>query len=201
VALYEPGAACVPDDAGLLACAAGTDGLSVDVTTAGPVTLRVGADYGTTASGELTLDHACTPFQCTIGLPPDHPTTNTECGGAPDSYPGICELWYCDPATCTCETVADEQAVTCDDGDVCTHDECTGTVCTNTPARYGDVDHNGVVGLFDIFCVLDGIGGDFTDCRFRDMDIEPYDGNDALNLLDAFAILDVIGGTDPCCGG
>ncbi len=91
-------------------------------------------------------------------------------------------------------------SVNCNDMDVCTHDTCDAGGCVHTPNDYGDVDHNGVVNLLDVFCVLDGIAGVFETCVFADLDIEPCSTNGVLNLLDVFAVLDAIGGEDPCCG-
>ncbi len=88
----------------------------------------------------------------------------------------------------------------CGDGDPCTFDECVGGACVNSPVAYGDVNGDGAVNLFDVFCVLDGIGGDFSECDFSNVDIEPCVPNGTLNLLDVFALLNAIGGTDPCCG-
>ena len=89
----------------------------------------------------------------------------------------------------------------CDDGDLCTLDECVEGVCWNVPLLYGDVDHNGVLNVFDVFCVLDGIAGDFSTCSFADDDIHPCEPNGVLNVLDVLAVLDAISGIDPCCGG
>jgi hypothetical protein len=87
----------------------------------------------------------------------------------------------------------------CEDGDSCTWDHCDATFCTFIPNAYGDITHDGALNLFDIFCILDGIGGDFSTCAFEDDDLEPCGGNGVLNLLDVFAVLDAIGGIDPCC--
>ncbi len=84
--------------------------------------------------------------------------------------------------------------------DPCTYDKCIGDLCMSVPNAYGDVDHNEALNLFDIFCILDGIGGNFETCPFDELDIEPCAGNGALNLFDVFAILDAIGGYDACCG-
>ncbi len=94
----------------------------------------------------------------------------------------------------------------CEDGDLCTWDRCTGGLCEFVPNTYGDVDHNGVLSLFDIFCILDGIGGDFSTCSLEDDDIagsgpQTCGPNGVLNLFDVFAVLDAIAGIDPCCGG
>jgi subtilisin-like proprotein convertase family protein len=87
----------------------------------------------------------------------------------------------------------------CDDDDVCTWDQCVLDACVITPNTYGDVDHNGAMNLFDVFCILDGIGGDFSTCSLEDDDINPCEPDGVLNLLDTFAVLDAIGGVDPCC--
>ncbi len=87
----------------------------------------------------------------------------------------------------------------CNDADVCTDDQCDAGACSNTPIPYGDTTHNGTVNLLDIFCILDGIAGDFSECSFENDDIHPCRGDGALNLFDVFAALDAIGGIDPCC--
>ncbi len=88
----------------------------------------------------------------------------------------------------------------CDDGDVCTWNQCVDNGCTSTPSVYGDVDHNDALNLFDIFCVLDGIAGKFCRCSFVDNNIHPCEPDDQISLFDVMAILDVVGGSDPCCG-
>jgi hypothetical protein len=96
----------------------------------------------------------------------------------------------------SCETDCDCAA---SDSDICTVDECVAGTCTVVANAYGDVNHDGVINLFDIFCLLDAIGGDTSQCGLADADIEPCEGNSILNLFDVFAILNVIGGDDPCC--
>jgi subtilisin family serine protease len=99
------------------------------------------------------------------------------------------------------ECVACMVSSDCDDGDPCTFEPCTAGWCHVRPHPYGDVDHNGTSNLFDIFCLLDAIGGDFTTCSFEDSDIHPCDPDGVLNIFDVFAALAAIGGEDPCCGG
>ena len=86
-------------------------------------------------------------------------------------------------------------------GDVCTTDQCLSGACQNVPnaGLYGDVDHNGIVNIYDAFCVLDGFAGTFDRCTFADVDIEPCTRNGVVNVFDLFAILDVIGGNPACC--
>ncbi len=101
-------------------------------------------------------------------------------------------------ADCTCVEDAD-----CNDFYVCTDDTCESGICTYTPGiyDYGDVTHDTVINLFDIFCVLEAIGGNYINCTVVDADIHPCSGNGVANLFDAFAVLDSIAGIDPCCGG
>jgi len=87
----------------------------------------------------------------------------------------------------------------CDDGDVCTFDFCVADVCTHTPNLYGDVNHDTIVNIFDVFCILDGFAGIFDQCFFADADVEPCVGNQTLNIFDLFAVLHAFSGTDPCC--
>ncbi len=95
----------------------------------------------------------------------------------------------------------------CDDDNACTLDTCdqvSGT-CEFSPRAYGDVDGNGALNLFDIFCILDLLGGvppGAATCTPGNADVAPCAGNDTLNLLDVFGVLDAVSGTDPCsCPG
>jgi hypothetical protein len=94
----------------------------------------------------------------------------------------------------------------CNDLDVCTYDACGDDAqCSSTPkVRYGDVNGDEVVSMFDIFCVLDLIGGvdppiGGDTCSPANADIHPCEPNGVVSILDALAILDNIGGFDPCC--
>jgi hypothetical protein len=117
------------------------------------------------------------------------------CQGGVDPCPGQA----CDEESDACNECVDD--ADCDDGDICTWDLCLEGTCWHEPNLYGDVDHNNVRNLFDIFCILDGIGGDFETCAFGDMDVHPCEGDGALNLFDIFAALGAIIGMDPCCSG
>ena len=86
------------------------------------------------------------------------------------------------------------------DGDFCTWDHCD-VVCISTPILYGDVDHNGARGVYDIFCILNGFDGDFSVCSFEDDDLAPCGGDGTIGVFDLFAVLNSFGGEDPCCGG
>ncbi len=63
---------------------------------------------------------------------------------------------------------------------------------------YGDVDGNGGVGLFDVFCVLDGFAGNFSICSKPADDIHPCRGDGTIGLFDLFAVLDAFGGDSAC---
>ncbi len=104
--------------------------------------------------------------------------------GVPDECPGC-------TADCVCAHLAP---------DSCTRPACVGGLCEAVPTTYGDANNDGVTNLFDVFCALDGIAGEFTECSAEELDVEPCAGNDVINLLDVFAILGSIGGDDPCCG-
>ncbi len=156
--------------------------------------------------GDLCTDDVCTVDGfCTFPINYD---TETECcdpltGGITlidDGNP--CTVGSCNPdGSVTLTPVPDGPEPACASGDPCFDGVCSGGVCDVIPRLYGDVDGNGVRNLFDIFCVLDGIGGDFSTCSFEDDDVEPCGGNGTINLLDVFAVLNAIVGIDPCCGG
>jgi hypothetical protein len=156
--------------------------------------------------GDLCTDDVCDGDGfCTFPINFD---TETECC---DSLSGAvtliddgspCTVGTCNPDGSVTQTpVPDGPEPACASGDPCFTGVCSGGVCDTVPRLYGDVDANDVLSLFDIFCVLDGIGGDFSTCSFEDDDVEPCGGNDTVNLLDVFAVLDAIVGIDPCCGG
>ncbi len=86
----------------------------------------------------------------------------------------------------------------CADLDDCTLDRCVDFTCSNIPLIYGDVDMNGTISLFDLFCVLDALADEFTDCTFEAVDIEPCGGNGTINLLDLFAVLNAFSDIFAC---
>ena len=73
-------------------------------------------------------------------------------------------------------------------------------VCIGIVPIYGDVNHDGMVNIFDVFCVLDALAGVFDECSFEDVDIEPCGGNGIINVFDVIAVLNAIAGVDPCGG-
>ncbi len=99
-----------------------------------------------------------------------------------------------------CEACVDKSE--CYDGSACTCNLCVQGLCENPPRTYGDVDCNGTVSLFDLFCVLDGFSNNFTNCNEVDVDLDPCPtGNGTINLGDLFAVLNAFSDIDPCCGG
>ena len=92
----------------------------------------------------------------------------------------------------------------CDDGEICTFDQCTDNACSSIPALFGDTvgdsgtcGPNGVVDLGDIIAVLDGFQSVFAEgCARHNIDItgdthcvpdETIDLHDILAVLDAFS--------------
>ena len=100
------------------------------------------------------------------------------------------------PPDCPCADQTD-----CDDDEFCTFDQCIASACSIVDSLYGDTDHNGVVELGDILCVLDGFAGTFDICSFADVDIAGCAGNGTIELPDILAVLDAFSGTDECCSG
>jgi len=145
-------------------------------------------DPGLPGCGDGTCTANETPCNCSqdCGLPTATEVQGSTCSdGIDNDCDGRAD---CDDSDC------------CDDGNSCTFDHCVNGVCGFTPAIYGDVNHDGTVGLFDLFCVLDGFSGIFSSCTLVDSDVEPCGGNSVLNLFDLFAVLDAFSGVDPCCG-
>jgi hypothetical protein len=117
---------------------------------------------------------------------------NNDCDGSTD----------CDDPDCTTDVLCSGGCLSdehCDDGTICTWDRCIDQSCSYESNAYGDVDHSDTLNLFDIFCVLKAMNGDYSDCGLEDADIEPCVGNGILNLFDVFAVLDAMIGIDPCC--
>jgi len=59
---------------------------------------------------------------------------------------------------------------------------------------------DGVVDLLDILCVLDGFGGQFTNCPPESVDIAGCQADGTIDVSDILAILDAFAGDNPCCG-
>ncbi len=87
----------------------------------------------------------------------------------------------------------------CERCNVCFVGVCDDGICDRIPNKYGDVNHDTTVSLFDLFCVLDGFADIFVNCSFEDIDINPCAGNGTVNLGDLFAVLNAFSDIDPCC--
>ncbi len=128
-------------------------------------------------------------------------TCDPEFGCLPGVEPCVEPTPICDEINDVCL----EQCVTnadCDDGNVCTWELCNAGDCLYSIRPYGDIDRNFTLNLFDVFCVLELIGGTTPsdpDCVKRNADIVPCEGDDVLSLFDIFGVLNAIGGADPCC--
>ena len=105
-----------------------------------------------------------------------------------------------DPDCLALPTCCQDEAY-CYDGELYTYDRCVDNICSNPPYIYGDVDLTGAVGIFDVFCILNGFGGDFSTCSLEDVDVETCGGNATVNIFDPFVVLNAFGGQDHCCGG
>ncbi|RJO67560.1 MAG: hypothetical protein C4523_08920 [Myxococcales bacterium] len=171
------------------------------------------------AGESATCDADCTTPLCGDGT--INPTAGEVCddtGAADgDGCSSACTVepgYECtgDPSVCYRPCVLDSD---CEDADVCTLDACQTDVCAFEPNKYGDVDGNGFITLADLFCVLDGFGGNFPNCSFEQDDIHgtgnpvacippaasPCCPNGVISLGDLFAVLDAFAGENPCCGG
>lgn len=76
---------------------------------------------------------------------------------------------------------------------------CVLTIEDCTPIQYGDVNQDGTVDLLDILCLLDGFGGDVSNCTVEDVDIIPCGGDGEVTLMDILAVLDAFTQLPPPC--
>ena len=53
---------------------------------------------------------------------------------------------------------------------------------------YGDATANGVIDLFDLFCVLDGTEGEFGTCSLAEVDLAPCGGDGTVDAADVAAV-------------
>lgn len=132
-------------------------------------------------------------------------------GGVPDcnknGFADSCDISEGRSEDCDRDGVPDECApkrcqdgAVCNDCDACTRDRCVEGTCENLSTEFGDANHDGVVDLLDIFCVLDGRDGNFPRCQFSDVDIAGCSGDGQVELADVLAVLNAFRGIDPCCG-
>lgn len=141
--------------------------------------------WGTTYSFRFDADGPPISGTTTLGMFKSGPVPSLSVvTSVPDSLPVGCECF---------------SDLGCNDGSVCTADSCSACLCVTSPNIYGDTNHNGTINLFDVFCVLDVIAGDFSSCGPGDADINPCTPDSSVNLFDLFAVLDSFSGVDPCC--
>jgi len=74
---------------------------------------------------------------------------------------------------------------------------CGGNCACDPPE---DTTGDGVFDIFDLMCVLDGLGGDFNNCSKVAADVAPCGGDGSVNLFDVLAIVKAIRGLPGCCG-
>jgi len=160
---------------------------------------------------------------CTNTVNHDHCDDGLFCNGAEicdaeldclDGTPPQCsvETPYCDEESDACVECRIDRD--CELYDVCVADACDTGECVYDEIAYGDIDQNGIVNIFDLFCVLDGFAGDFSTCTEEQCDIHgtrfeqcygeaepPCCPNGQINIFDLFAVLGAFEASDPCCGG
>lgn len=61
---------------------------------------------------------------------------------------------------------------------------------TATTWSWGNVDNDGVIGLFDLLCVLDGYQDIFTNCSLQSVDLMGQTPNRMVDVFDILAVLD-----------
>ncbi|NOT00650.1 MAG: hypothetical protein HOP29_08485 [Phycisphaerales bacterium] len=87
----------------------------------------------------------------------------------------------------------------CNDDDACTQDVCTAGSCNNPPRPFGDGNHDGMIDIFDILCVLDGFAGTFNPpCTLTNLDLTPCVGDGQIDIFDILAVLDGFAGVNGC---
>ena len=171
-------------------------------------TLCASCNDGILNQGELRIDCGgpCVACQCTADSDCFDTVfcngTNTEtcdafgfCQPGPDPCPGA----VCDETSDSCVACLTDD--NCADADACTFDECIAQSCSHVPAAFGDIDNSGSKNVFDLFCILDALAGDFAGCPVVHADIDPCTGNGVVNVFDLFAVLDALDGQDLCCAG
>lgn len=84
---------------------------------------------------------------------------------------------------------------------ICNLPACVDGNCELEPNVYGDVNHDGVVDVFDILCVLDAFSGNFVSCDQASTNLQPCppDPTPVWDVFDILAVLDGFTGNDLCC--
>lgn len=73
------------------------------------------------------------------------------------------------------------------------------TIHLTAANAWGDVNHDTVVDIFDILCVLDGFSGVFTACTEADVNLSPCTPDAVVDIFDILAVLDAFSGNLLCC--
>ncbi|NOT00294.1 MAG: hypothetical protein HOP29_06665 [Phycisphaerales bacterium] len=121
-------------------------------------------------------------------------TSVTDTGVAdPPDYPAVVDMGAYERSPCL-------SADDCGDDDLCTHDACVADFCANSPRKFGDVNNDGMVDIFDILCVLDGFAGTFNPpCTLTNLDLAGCPGGDgSIDIFDILAVLDGFAGVNTC---
>ena len=153
--------------------------------------------------GRCDVPGCGTSGDCNANAAPDDCEPDFDCNG--NGIQDICDIASGFSFDCNGDLEPDEcpgctDDCECTEIDPCWYGVCLAGACQVSPGIYGDTNHDGSVNVFDIFCILDGIAGQFSECGFDDIDIHPCGGNGTANLFDAFAVLEAITGIDACCG-
>ena len=161
---------------------------------AGPLTITDISSFGEDAFGEIYICDLSGGEVFKI-VPAETPLADCNENGVAD----VCDFAVGTSTDIDLDKMPDELG--CNDEIPCTFDSCDAGACFNEPGSYGDVDNNGVINIFDLFCILDGFAQVFGTCSFHAVDIEPCGGNEVINIFDLFAVLAAFEAVDPCCGG
>ncbi|NOT02060.1 MAG: hypothetical protein HOP29_15720 [Phycisphaerales bacterium] len=104
-------------------------------------------------------------------------------------------FWHAADAPAPCVS-----AVDCDDESVCTQDACAFGYCDHPQRKFGDVNHDAGVDIFDILCVLDGFAGVFiAPCTESNVDlIGCPSGDGTIDIFDILGVLDAFAGVNTC---
>ncbi|NOT00387.1 MAG: hypothetical protein HOP29_07140 [Phycisphaerales bacterium] len=100
-----------------------------------------------------------------------------------------------------CEFLSCSSHDDCDDENVCTHDACNignGTCQENLQRKYGDVNFDQTIDIFDILCVLDGFAGVYIVCSRSNVDLAPCPQDQVIDVFDILGVLDAFAGLNAC---
>lgn len=130
----------------------------------------------------------CAPDLCT-----DLPGHACDAGGG-QHHPGL----TCTSEDCNANSILDscdvDQRTSPDVNGNGVPDECE---CVEVEL-FGDTNHDAVVDVFDILCVLDGFAGVFVDCPFAEVDLMPCGGDGLVDVFDILGVLDAFAGNVVC---